>query len=146
MKDDCVFCKIIAGELPASFIYRDELVCAFPVLGPVNPGHLIIIPNEHFSCFSEVPAATAAHIMTLSQKMAAAIRKSSFRCEGINLFLADGETAGQEVFHFHFHVYPRFEGDGFGFKHDPARHFIEQTRPQLDSVAQEIKRQLEVSA
>ncbi|GAI66298.1 unnamed protein product, partial [marine sediment metagenome] len=60
--------------------------------------------------------------------------------EGINLFVADGDAAGQEVFHFHLHVYPRFEGDGFGFKYDRSKHFLYLNRPQLDEIAKEINR------
>lgn len=145
MKEDqqaCVFCKIVAGEAPASLVYRDDRVIVFPVLHPVNRGHLIVVPKKHLASFQDLDDATAAQVLIVAKKMAQAISKSNLKCEGINLFLADGEAAGQEVFHSHFHVYPRFSGDGFGFKYDRARHFIAAARSELHEVAEEIRRHL----
>ena len=140
--EDCIFCKIIAGKAEASIVYEDELVLVFPPLHPVNKGHLLIIPKRHAAYLADIDESTAAHVMKTAKTMAAAIRKSGYRCEGINLFLADGEAAEQEVFHFHLHVYPRFKGDGFGFKYDKERHFLEMGRPELDKIAEEIKKHL----
>jgi histidine triad (HIT) family protein len=81
-------------------------------------------------------------ILKVAKKVAAAIRKSKYKSEGINLFLADGEAAGQEVFHLHLHVYPRYTGDGFGFKYDKSKHFVKQARSVLDEVATEVKQYL----
>jgi len=83
---------------------------------------------------------TTLHIMKVARRIAAAIRKSKYTSEGINLFVADGEAAGQEVFHFHLHVYPRFRGDDFGFKYDRSKHFIRLSRPELNEIAKEIRR------
>jgi histidine triad (HIT) family protein len=145
MKEDqanCVFCKILRGELPRSLIYEDQSVLVFPTLEPVNEGHLLIIPKKHSVYFSDLDEEVAAHIMKIAKKMTAALRKSKFKCEGVNLFLADGEASGQEVFHFHLHVYPRYVSDGWGFKIDPKRHLIAQQRHALDSVANEIRKHL----
>lgn len=139
-KKNCIFCKIIAGKAPVSIVYEDEKVLVFPPLQPVNKGHLLIIPKKHAPYFADLDENAAIHIMKVAKKFAAAIRKSKFKSDGINLFLADGEAAHQEVFHFHLHVYPRFLGDGFGFKYDLKKHFVEMKRPELDEVAQEIKR------
>ena len=123
-------------------VYEDEKIAIFPTLQPVNKGHLLIIPKKHSPCFKDLDPETAAYIMKTAQKVSCAIRKSRYKCEGINLFLADGEAAQQEVFHFHLHVYPRFAGDGFGFKYDKLKHFVRMERPELDKIAQEIKKHI----
>ncbi|MFZ5501565.1 MAG: HIT family protein [Candidatus Micrarchaeota archaeon] len=79
--------------------------------------------------------------MEIGEKMAAAIRASAYLCEGINMFLAYGEAAGQEILPLHLHVYPRFKGDGSGFRYD-KRHFRDMDRPELDEIAQEIRKPL----
>ena len=81
-------------------------------------------------------------MMAVAQKMNAALRKSPYPCDGVNLFLADGEAAHQEVFHCHLHVYPRFFGDGFGFKYDRSKHFIQAARNKMDEIAAAIRSKL----
>lgn len=138
-KENCIFCKIIAGEAPASIVYEDEKVLVFPPLQPVNEGHLLIIPKKHAPYFADLDEDTAMHIMKIAKKLTAAIRKSKYKSDGVNLFLADGEAAHQEVFHFHLHVYPRFFGDDFGFKFDREKHFVKMERSKLDDISKEIK-------
>jgi len=109
MKENCVFCKILDGELPVSMIYEDEKVAVFVDLYPVNEGHLLVIPKYHAPAIKDVDADTIQHMMAIAQKMNAALRASKYKCEGVNLFdlfVADGEVAGQEVFHCHLHVIP----------------------------------------
>jgi histidine triad (HIT) family protein len=86
---------------------------------PVNPGHVLVIPVRHASYLADLDPRVAGRIMQESQRVTAGIRKSGVKCEGINLFLADGEAAMQEVFHVHMHVFPRYRGDGFGLKFGP---------------------------
>ncbi len=138
-KKHCIFCEIIAGKAQASIVYEDEKVMVFPPLQPVNEGHVLVIPKKHAPYFADLDEDTAMHIMKIAKKLTAAIRKSKFKSEGVNLFLADGEAAHQEVFHFHLHVYPRFAGDSFGFKYDLKKHFVRMKRDELDKVAKEIK-------
>jgi histidine triad (HIT) family protein len=145
MKEDkskCIFCKIIAGKAPASIVYEDDKVLVFPVLKPVNKGHLIIVPKKHAPYLADLDEKTTLHVVKIARKLAAAIRKSKYKCDGINLFLADGEAAEQEIFHFHLHVYPRYRGDGFGFKYNKAKNFLNADRKELDEVAKEIKKRL----
>jgi histidine triad (HIT) family protein len=136
---NCPFCKIREGKLPASLLHEDELVLVIVDLSPINEGHLLIIPKIHASGMADVDPDTLAHMMRLAQRMNAALRKSSYKCEGVNLFLADGEAAGQEVFHCHLHVYPRFKGDGFGFRSVKGKHFVQAERARMDAVAQELQ-------
>ena len=138
----CVFCDILAGRTPGSVVYRDGLVTAFMDIQPINPGHLLVVPNEHAADLAELPAATGARLFEVGQRLAAALRRTAVRCEGINLFVADGEPAGQEVFHVHLHVLPRFKADGFGL-HYGAHYFERPSREALDEVAEAIRRQFE---
>lgn len=111
---DCIFCDIVAGEAPASFVHRDELVSAFLDIRPVTPGHLLVIPNEHVACTHDLADATADRLFVVARRLSRTLRQTdAVRAEGVNLFVADGEPAGQEVFHAHLHVIPRFRGDGF---------------------------------
>ena len=132
---DCIFCRILAGELPASFVYRDDRCAAFMDIQPVNAGHLLVVPVRHASCLADLDGASAAELMRVGHAAAAALRASELRCEGVNFFLADGEAAMQEVFHVHLHVFPRFRGDGFGLKFSPEYHTRRPSRDQLDQVA-----------
>lgn len=143
-KENCVFCKILNGELPVSMIYEDDIVSVFVDLYPVNEGHLLVVPKYHAPYMKDVDADTLQHIMLVASKMNEALRRSKYRCEGVNLFVADGEAAHQEVFHFHLHVYPRFFGDGFGFRYDRNRHFIQSDRTRMNEIAKEISALVEL--
>lgn len=138
---DCIFCRILAGDLPSSVVYRDDRCLAFLDIHPINPGHILVIPRSHASELGDLDPALAGHLMIVAQKMAAALRSSPLQCEGVNLLLADGEAAGQEVFHTHVHVVPRYVGDDFGFRSafassDPTREELEATAAQIRAVAQ----------
>ena len=82
-------------------------------LNPVTPGHLLVVPRTHAVGLEDLDAATSAHVWSVGHDMAAALRRSGMRCEGINVLLCDGEVAFQTVFHFHLHVIPRYAGDGW---------------------------------
>jgi histidine triad (HIT) family protein len=132
---DCVFCRILAGELPASFVYRDDRCAAFMDIQPVNAGHLLVVPVRHAAYLADIDGDMAADLMRVGHAAAAALRASNVRCEGVNLFLADGEAAMQEIFHVHLHVFPRYRGDGFGLRFSPEYHTSRPERAQLDAIA-----------
>ena len=140
----CVFCSILTGTAPATFVYRDETVAAFMDIQPVNPGHLLIVPVLHAPHLADIDSATAGHLMEVGHRLAAAIRASGVRCEGINLFLADGAAAMQEVFHVHLHVFPRYRGDGFGLRFGP-HYATRPPRQALDEVGAAISAALSSS-
>jgi len=135
----CVFCDILEGKLPGSRVYQDELCTAFMDIQPINPGHILIVPNRHAAFLSELEAETGAQMFRVAQRLAQALRESGIKCEGVNLFLADGEAATQEVFHVHLHVFPRYKGDGFDLKFGPA-FFKKPTRLELDTAAEQIRK------
>lgn len=115
----CIFCNIIAGNAEASVVHRDSRSIAFMDIMPVTPGHILVVPLTHAESLSELEPSTGEHLFRVAQQLASQIRRSGLRADGINLFLADGEAAGQEVFHVHLHVFPRFAGDGFALKFGP---------------------------
>ncbi len=137
-----VFSRVLAGELPAAFVYRDELVSAFMDIQPITAGHVLVIPNVAASSLAELPAETGAQLFRVGQRIAAAIRHSDLKCEGINLFLADGAVAGQTVFHVHLHVFPRYSEDGFRWKL-PDRYYTPPARAELEDAALRITTALE---
>ena len=133
---DCIFCRIVAGAADASSVYEDDSIVAFMDVFPVNEGHLLVIPRNHYASIGEVPPDIAARMFLVAQKLAAAIRNSPLRAEGINFFLADGAAAYQEVFHSHLHVVPRFTGDRFRIHID---RYTNPDRSELDRVAAAIR-------
>jgi histidine triad (HIT) family protein len=133
-----VFRKILDGELPAAFVYRDERVAAFMDIQPITAGHVLVVPLQDAATLAELHPDTGAHMFRIAQQIAAAIRKTDLKCEGINLVLADGVAAGQTVFHMHLHVFPRYADDGFRWQL-PQRYFSPPAREQLDASCARIK-------
>lgn len=138
----CIFCQIVEGGLPSSKVYEDEICLAFMDIQPVNPGHVLVIPKAHFVDLTDLPADIGTHLFQVAQRIVLSLPKTEIKIEGANLFLAHGEAAGQEVFHVHLHVIPRFTGDGFGFRFGPNYVNLPE-RQELDSIAAQIKQQLE---
>ena len=110
---ECIFCKIVAGELPSTQIYEDASTLVFLTIAPVNPGHMLVIPKAHFENIFDLPAETLSAMMHTAQKMAQAL-KTSLQVEDVNVTMNNGTHSGQVVFHSHVHVIPRYEGDGHG--------------------------------
>jgi histidine triad (HIT) family protein len=138
---DCIFCEILAGKTPANFVYRDELCAAFMDIRPVNPGHVLVIPTRHAILLPELDEASIRQMLFTAQQVDAAIRASGLKCEGVNLFLADGRAAGQDVMHVHLHVIPRFRGDGHHLRFSPA-YFIPTPAAELEKTAQLIRQRM----
>ncbi len=109
---DCIFCKIVSGEIPCAKVYEDDHVLAFLDINPLMPGHTLLIPKKHAeTIFDMTPEETAACGAAL-QKVAAAVFKG-MDAEGMNILQNNYEISGQEIFHVHFHLMPRTQGDGF---------------------------------
>ncbi|HEV8716950.1 MAG TPA: HIT family protein [Candidatus Binatia bacterium] len=136
--NDCIFCRILSGKLPASIVHQDNICTALLDIQPINPGHTLVIPNRHAAHLADLDEESGAHVFHTAQQVAAALRRAGIPCEGVNLLLADGEAAGQEVFHVHLHVVPRFQGDGFGFKF-PSQYTDKPERGELNLVAEKIR-------
>jgi histidine triad (HIT) family protein len=111
---DCIFCKIIDGEIPAMKVYEDDHVLAFLDISQVTKGHTLLIPKVHKENVYELTPEVASHLFSVAPKIANSI-KAEFNPVGMNLLSNAGEEAGQSVFHFHMHFIPRYgNGDGFG--------------------------------
>jgi len=135
---ECIFCEILAGRAEASFIYRDDQCAAFMDIQPVNEGHVLVVPARHEANLSEVSPSEWARVAEVGRRVAAALRVSAVPCEAVNLFLADGEAAGQEVFHSHLHVFPRFKADGFGLRLPEGYHNL-PPRSELEARANDLR-------
>lgn len=109
---NCIFCEILSSPQLASFVYRDAWVTAFLDIRPVNTGHVLVIPNCHAAHLSELDETYGMRLFQAAQRITAALYASNLSCDGVNLFLADGSAAGQDVFHVHLHIIPRFAQDG----------------------------------
>lgn len=133
---ECVFCAIVTGSAPASVVQEDQSVMTIMTIGPVNPGHVLVLPKRHAAYLADLDEATGEHLFRVAMRVARAIRQSGVRCEGINFFLADGEAAFQEVFHVHLHVIPRFAGDPFRIDADWS---VKPSRTELDEIAAQIR-------
>lgn len=112
MKDNnCIFCKIAAGEIPSKTIYEDDMFRVILDLNPATRGHGLILPKNHYANLYELPEETAGEVMKLAKKMTG-IMTDKLKCDGFNLVQNNGEQAGQTVFHFHMHLIPRYRDDG----------------------------------
>jgi histidine triad (HIT) family protein len=134
--EGCVFCDIISGRGEASVIYEDEHVVAFMDIEPVTEGHVLVVPRRHAAFLEDLDEDLGARVFRAGHRLARALRRSGLPCEGVNMFLADGEAAFQEVFHVHLHVLPRFVGDGFVID---ARWRV-RDRAELDAAAEQVRR------
>ena len=117
--ENCIFCKIANGEIPAATLYEDENFRVILDLGPASKGHALILPKSHAPNIYELSDEMAAKAMILAKKMATAMR-AALKCDGFNIVQNNGECAGQTVFHFHMHLIPRYKGDQVGITWHPG--------------------------
>ncbi len=110
-ENNCIFCKIIAGEIPSHTLYENEQFKVILDVGPATRGHALILPKDHYRNLYELPEDMAADAMKLAKKMMR-IMTDKLNCDGFNLVQNNGEVAGQTVFHFHMHLIPRYKEDG----------------------------------
>ena len=125
---DCVFCKIVAGQIPSTRVYEDDDVLAFMDIGQVNPGHVLVAAKRHAPDVYALEDAQAAAIARAQVRIARAIR-DAFQPAGLSVYQANGKPAGQTVFHYHVHLVPRQDGDGMHLtwpvKNPPREHLEE---------------------
>ncbi|MCE5242513.1 MAG: HIT family protein [Syntrophobacteraceae bacterium] len=135
---DCIFCKIIKGEIPCARIYEDDTVLSFLDIGPINPGHALVVPKAHYATLLDAPDDILQACVAVSRKIARSIIKS-VGADGLNLLQNNYRAAGQLVDHVHFHLIPRHKGDGFmtGW---PAKSY---PPGELDKVLGKIRENLE---
>ncbi len=134
---DCVFCKIVAGQIPSTRVFEDEHTLAFMDLGQVNPGHVLVAVKKHAPNLYELDEMQAAAVARACVRVSKAIQ-NAFKPEGLSVYQANGKAAGQTVFHYHVHLLPRHEGDGMELvwpvKNPP--------REALEGYAEKIRKQI----
>ena len=109
---DCIFCQIIRGELPSYKIYEDDKIVAFLDIAPVNKGHALVVPKEHRENIVETPDELLRHIVVTAKRLSKAIMNAT-DAPACNIGINNGRESGQVVFHTHWHIMPRFAGDGY---------------------------------
>ena len=134
---DCLFCRLAAGDGELSLVHQDERTVTLMDIQPVTEGHMLVIPRAHAARLADLDPEDGAQLFRNGQAAAAALRHSGLRWEGVNFFLADGEAAGQDVWHVHLHVFPRFSGDGFQLQLPPD--YRVRPRAELDSMAAQLR-------
>lgn len=134
MMSNCIFCQIVAGQAPASFVYQNDDVVAFMDLNQPNPYKVLVIPREHRTSIYDLDADLAAVIFQATVKIARAIHTAS-NCDGLNVLQANGRAGQQDVFHFHLHLLPRFYNDDIILDWD----FTQGSRDTLDRFATDIR-------
>ena len=128
-QNDCIFCKIVNGDIPSKTLYEDEEFKVILDVGPATRGHALILPKNHYANLYELPDETAVKVMLLAKKMAV-LMTEKLGCDGFNLVQNNGKAAGQTVFHFHLHLIPRYKEDGqtLGWKS------LEPTQDELEII------------
>ena len=132
---DCVFCKIVARQIPATVVHEDDQVLAFMDLGQVNPGHVLVTLKAHVENLFGLEPAQAGAVASAAARIARGIR-AAFSPEGLSVYQANGKAAGQTVFHYHMHLVPRYEGDGMALSwpvKNPPRQKLEEYAAKIRS-------------
>lgn len=135
---DCIFCKIINGEIPSEKVYEDDKVFAFMDINPLNDGHVLIIPKSHAGTIHEIGEDDFLAVMSATHKLAAAVRKA-LNPDGINLLQLNGKAANQVIPHLHVHIVPRWSGDGLTVS---QWEIVAGNMEKIKSVAEQIKNSL----
>ena len=133
MMADCVFCKIMAKQIPATVVHEDEHTLAFMDIGQVNPGHVLVALKKHAENIFVLDEPQAAAVFGAAAKVARAIR-GAFEPQGLSVYQANGAAAGQTVFHLHIHLVPRYEGDGMALTwpvKNPPREKLEEAATKI---------------
>lgn len=134
-----IFEKIVNREIPATIVYEDEDTLAFMDIGPIIKGHTLVIPKTCYNPITETPDEVLAKLITVAKKIAAA-QMNALGADGVNIMQNNGTAAGQEVPHIHFHVIPRFDGDGHHWNWD-AKSYDDPA--EIELLAEKIRKELE---
>ncbi len=134
----CIFCEIVAGRSPASVVHEDADAIAFLDLYPIQEGHVLVIPKEHIRDLANCPPQLAGHLFAVAGELGRRLVRV-IHAEGYNVWTANGRAAGQEVFHLHLHVLPRFAADAFGLRF-PQSYPQQAARDVLDTLALRVTR------
>jgi histidine triad (HIT) family protein len=118
---DCIFCKIVAKEIPATVVYEDEEVLVFMDIGPIIKGHALVISKQHYETAIETPDSVISQLHVVAKRIAT-VQLNALGADGVNIMQNNGAASGQEVPHIHVHVIPRFKGDGHHWNWNPKKY------------------------
>jgi len=135
--DGCLFCRMVAGQIPVAKVYEDDVVLAFLDIGPLSDGHTLVIPKRHFEKLQDCPADLLGQVCSRLGKLAGAVA-AAMNCDGYNVLCNNGRAAGQLIEHLHFHIIPRNAGDGV-FNRWPAYKYEDG---KAGEIADKIRRNL----
>jgi histidine triad (HIT) family protein len=138
MTDECIFCRIVDGEIPARTVEEGDAVLAFLDANPLARGHTLVIPKSHHETVAELPEETGEAVFDALYRLTPAVERA-VDADGSTIGLNNGRAAGQEVPHVHGHVVPRFEGDGVGALHTLFSGTVDLAEEELDDIAERIK-------
>jgi histidine triad (HIT) family protein len=133
--EECVLCRLVNGRLESSRVHEDERTVAIMDYQPVNPGHVLVVPRRHAELLEDLDPLDGVAVWSVAHRIARALRRTDLQCEGVNLLLADGEAAFQEIPHVHLHVFPRYRGDAFTISAD----WRPRERSELDAAAEQVR-------
>jgi len=137
----CIFCSMVRGQAKATKVFEDEKILVVMDIKPITNGHMLVIPKKHAELLTELDDEYVGDMFKTAKKVAKALKKSKLRCGGVNYLLADGAEAGQDVYHAHLHVIPRYRSDGF-YLHMPAKYDKETSDDDLENAAGKIRAKL----
>ena len=132
---ECIFCRLVSGEIPCAKVYEDDLTIAFMDIGQVNPGHVLVATKRHAATLLDITAEEAAAVMQTAQRVARAVQ-ATFDPPGLTLLQANGREGDQTVFHFHMHVVPRHGNDGIALswpRKEPGAQVLQGYAQQLQA-------------
>jgi histidine triad (HIT) family protein len=137
-KSNCIFCDLVQGSAEVSMCYEDDVALAFMDVQPVNPGHVLVIPRDHYETLQDIPRAVGWHLFQVTTRLIPVIQKLA-GADDMNLIVNSGPAAGQNVFHYHIHLIPRKKGDGFDVplpfpgSEMPNRHMLDAMAVRIGS-------------
>jgi histidine triad (HIT) family protein len=135
--ESCIFCRIVNKMAPASAVFEDEAVLAFLDIRPLTIGHTLVVPKAHYVDIFDIPDKLLSQVHLVTKKIALAVNKAT-EADGISIIQQNGQAAGQDIYHLHIHIVPRFEGQKLPHFHD----LVQVERAKLDHMASKIKEKL----
>lgn len=136
--DDCIFCKIVGKQIPATVVYEDDELLAFMDIGPIIKGHVLVVPKKHHDAVADTPDETLAKLHVVAKRIALA-QMNGLGADGVNIMQNSGKASGQEVPHIHVHVIPRYDTDGHHWNWNAKKY---SDFPEMGLLAEKIKKQL----
>ncbi|MDA0987354.1 MAG: HIT family protein [Bacteroidetes bacterium] len=136
---NCIFCKIRDGEIPSKILYENEVAFAILDINPMNFGHVLVISKNHYKDILEIPKSEAADLFSAVQLISKSLTEA-LNLEGFNVISNKGEIAGQSIFHFHFHIIPRYKNDNINFVRSLKKYTDQEFQEVFQKINQHIKK------